>query len=192
MLRARTQQLAIPIVLGASLVLIAAQANARPAPKVASRTYALHATDADPDGIQPDGARCRVSTQSCEAIVRGQGTTGGDLRGAASYVIYISRPTDATGEPHWEGTLDWQGSVARCGTGTVTFRVTDGAYETMSFDPVTRHSRARETWTIVRGSGTGALTGASGSASNAVDDHNDGSTNGTLTGTFTCGHALTR
>lgn len=127
---------------------------------------------------------CGPLTEQCEVEYAGHSVVSGTLSGFTDYTAWL--------RPHPDGTTSYwtretfTGTVAGCGTGTFEFLISDGTVGSPGPDNGFTFP-LHGTWTLVPGSGTGALTAlTTGSGDETGTSYADTSTVGQLTGQLTC------
>lgn len=156
-----------------------AQPVAAAAPR---RSHTVTGSEADPAGVQPDGASCSASAGGCRLDFVGHATFSGGLRGTSAYELHFD-PVPQPDGIHYRGTERFDSLTTPCGTGGVVVDL-QGVYETTTIDVATH-----TTTLVERGQfrdGTGQLAGMTGSFTYTAHDHNDTTTDGSYRGAVTC------
>ena len=118
----------------------------------------------------------------CLVTYRGHSAVTGTLSGWTDYTAWLWMHAD--GSTTFTTHETFTGAVDGCGLGSFDFVISDGTVT--GPDPATQTFTVHGTWTVVDGSGTGALAGVSGSGAEDGVSSADTSTSGTLTGALTC------
>ncbi|MEV0032719.1 hypothetical protein [Nocardia sp. NPDC050793] len=142
----------------------------------------------DDGTVVPTAMECETIDGVAGVAMEGHATFTGKWQGAADYkaCFYRGLPNLPLGTEYFYGTETFTGSVDGCGTGSMTYKLSDG-YVSPNVDPVTGQRSGQQIWQISPGGGSGDLAAVnSGSGGARFTISAVGENAGTFTGELRC------